>query len=85
MTMTLRHLLSSTLILTVVFSSAAVAERKRDWQMGKVLDSDRSSYFAGTVGNANSTGTAQANGNYGTYQGHTNTSQTAVYTVYQSF
>ena len=53
--------------------------------MGKVLDSDRSSYFAGTVGNANTTGTAQANGNSGTYQDHTNTSQSAVYRVYQNF
>ena len=30
-------------------------------------------------------GTAQANGNYGTYQGNTNSSQTAVYRVYETF
>jgi hypothetical protein len=64
---------------------AAGAEKKRDWQIGKVLDSERSSYFAGTVGNANTTGTAQANGNSGKYQGQTNTSETVVYTVYQNF
>lgn len=36
-------------------------------------------------GNSNTTGTAQASGNYGTYQGTTNTSQTAVYRVYETF
>ena len=61
------------------------AEKQRDWQTGKVLDSQRSRYFAGTIGSANTTGTAQANGNYGTYQGNTNTSQTAVYRVYETF
>ena len=64
---------------------AAGAEKVRDWQTGKVLDSERSRYFAGTVGSANTTGTAQANGNYGTYQGNTNSSQTAVYRVFETF
>ena len=61
------------------------AEKARNWQTGKVLDTERSRYFAGTVGSGNTTGTAQSNGNYGTYQGQTNTSQTAVYRVYQTF
>ncbi len=61
------------------------AERQRDWQTGKVLDSQRNRYFVGTVGNATTNGTAQANGNYGTYQGNTNSSQTAVYRVYETF
>ena len=52
---------------------------------GKVLDSERTRYFAGTVGSANSTGNAQTYGTYGTYQGNTNTSQTAVYKTYQTF
>src|SRR5260370_32508873 len=69
-----------------VFVSLAVgAEKQRDWQTGKVLDSQRSRYFAGTIGNARTTGTAQANGNTGTYQGNTSTSQTAVYRVYETF
>jgi hypothetical protein len=50
-----------------------------------VLDSQRNRYFVGTVGNANTTRTAQANGNYGTYQGSTNSSQTALYKVYETF
>lgn len=73
------------LLLTVATTAAIGAQRQRDWQTGKVLDSQRSRYFAGTVGNANTTGTAQANGDYGTYQGHTNTSQTAVYRTYETF
>lgn len=68
-----------------IASLALSAEKPRDWQTGKVLDSQRSRYFAGTVGSANTTGTAQANGNYGTYQGHTNTSETPVYRVYETF
>jgi len=74
------------LVLLAGLTQIAVgAEKNRDWQMGKLLDSQRNRYFAGTVGNANTTGTAQANGNYGTYQGNTNTSQVAAYRVYETF
>ncbi len=72
-------------ISILMLQNMAAAEKSRDWQTGKVLDSQRNRYFAGTVGNANTTGTAQANGNYGTYQGNTNSSQTAVYRVYETF
>ena len=75
----------SVAILLTLAHEAMGAEKIRDWQTGKVLDTQRSKYFAGTVGNANTTGTAQTNGDYGTYQGHTNTSQTAVYRVYETF
>jgi hypothetical protein len=71
----------SMLMSLVAFS----AEKVRNWQTVKVVDTERSRYFAGTVGSGNTTGTAQSNGNYGTYQGQTNTSQTAVYRVYQTF
>lgn len=77
---------SVALVLLMGLAHIAVgAEKIRDWQMGKLLDSQRNRYFAGTVGNANTTGTAQGNGNYGTYQGNTNTSQVAVYRVYETF
>jgi hypothetical protein len=73
-------------LLCVSISTVAVAgEKVRNWQTGKVLDSQRNRYFVGTVGNANTAGTAQANGNYGTYQGSTNSSQTALYKVYETF
>lgn len=69
----------------LLVNQAAGAEKVRDWQTGKVLNAERSRYFAGTVGSANTTGTAQANGNYGTYRGNTSSSQTAVYRVYETF
>lgn len=78
----MRRGLVSVFIAVVIFASLGVgAEKNRGWQTGKVLDSQRSRYFAGTVGNANTTGTAQS----GTYQGNTNSSQTAVYRVYETF
>ena len=75
----------ATIIVALSPCLAFSAQKARDWQNGKVLDSERSRYFVGTVGNSNTTGTAQANGNYGTYQGNTNSSQTAVYRVYETF
>jgi hypothetical protein len=82
--MVTRHACAAVLIVLLP-AAALSAEKARNWQTGKVLDTERSSYFAGTVGSGNTTGTAQTNGNYGTYQGQTNTSQTAVYRVYQTF
>jgi hypothetical protein len=60
----------------------ANAEKQRDWKTGKVLDSERSRYFAGTVGGSNTNGTVSDNG---TCSGTTNDSQTAVYRVYETF
>src|SRR5258708_7190583 len=85
----MRRLRSAVPIFLVLFATLANeapgAEKTRDWQTGKVLDSERSRYFAGTVGSANTTGTAQTNGSNGTYQGSTTSSQTAVYRVYETF
>jgi hypothetical protein len=80
---TMKLLLFLTLVLTA--TSATAAEKQRDWQTGKVVDTERNSYYAGTIGNSNTTGSAQANGNYGTYQGTTTTTHTAVYRVYETF
>lgn len=79
-----RYCIAVVLLLTLTHVATG-AEKKRDWQMGKVLDSQRNRYFAGTVGSANTTGTAQTSGDYGTYQGNTSSSQMAVYRVYQTF
>jgi hypothetical protein len=77
---------SITIFLLLALTHVAVgAEKNRDWQTGKVLDSQRNRYFAGTVGDASTTGTAQTSGDYGTYQGNTTSSQTAVYRVYETF
>lgn len=79
-----RYCIAVVLLLTLTHVATG-AEKKRDWQMGRVLDSQRNRYFAGTVGSANTTGTAQTSGDYGTYQGNTSSSQMAVYRVYQTF
>jgi hypothetical protein len=74
------------LLLVALLASLSIAgEKQRDWQTGKVLDAERSRYFAGTVGSANTNGTAEINGDSGTYQGQTSSSQTAVYKVYETF
>lgn len=79
-----RHICAVGLIMLLP-GTALSAEKVRNWDTGKVIDSERSRYFAGTVGSDNTVGTAQTNGNYGTYQGQTTTTQTAVYRVYQTF
>jgi hypothetical protein len=67
----------------LLLASIAVfgAAKQRDWQDGKVLDSQRSRYFAGTIGNTSSAGTVGD----GTYSGTSNGTQTAVYRVFETF
>jgi hypothetical protein len=67
-------------VVCVVVSSAA--EKKRDWLTGKVLDTNRQRYFAGTIGSANTNGNASDSGSY---SGTTYGSQRAVYRVYETF
>jgi len=68
---------------TVLSCLSAVAKDKvRDWQTGILRDSSRSRYFAGTIGNANTNGSVNDNGSF---NGSTNSSETAVYRVYQNF
>ena len=62
--------------------TAGASEKQRAWQTGVVRDTNRSRYFAGTVGNSNSNGSINDNGYY---SGNTSSSQTAVYRVYQNF
>lgn len=83
--MGLRGLFLSVVLTAVFGSCGTAAEKQRDWRTGTVLDSQRSRYFSGTVGNASTTGTSQTSGNSGTYQGNTNSSQTAVYRVFETF
>jgi hypothetical protein len=74
------------LALALIFGhSALAADKQKDWQTGKVLDSKRSRYFAGTVSNSNSNGNVYANGNSGTYQGQTSGTSQAVYRTYETF
>ncbi len=52
------------LLLLVLLPAVTIlaAHKERHWQTGKVLDSERFSYFAGTVGGSDTMGTAQADG-----------------------
>lgn len=80
-----RNALFAVLVLFLGFSSLAQAEKQLDWKVGILRDSERSRYFAGTVGSANTNGTATAYGDTATYHGNTNTSRTAVYRTYQEY
>jgi hypothetical protein len=74
--------------LTLILGASVIAfagEKQRDWQTGKVLDSQRSRYFAGTVGSSNTTGNVDVSGDSATYRGQTSGSQTAVYRVFETF
>ncbi len=72
-------------IMAISTLTVSGAVKQRDWQDGKVLDSQRSRYFAGTVGSSSSSGNIDVNGDSGTYRGQTNASQTAVYRVFETF
>ena len=72
------------LLLTLLTASEVVAaEKPRDWQTGKVLDSQSQRYFAGTVGSGSTNGTV--NTDTGTYHDQSNNSSTAIYRVYETF
>ena len=66
--MTTRHVCHAFVLIALLMSFSgsglAAAEKQRDWQTGKVLDSERSRYFAGTVGGSNTNGTISENGTY---------------------
>ena len=68
-------------LLCLTFGLVA-AERQRDWQTGKLLDTNRQRYFAGTVGNSNTNGTVDSSGNY---HGNSSGGGTAVYRVFETF
>jgi hypothetical protein len=77
---------SRRIILVALLAGLAFgAAKQRDWQTGKVLDTQRQRYFAGTVGSSNSSGTVDVNGDSGTYRGQSNGSSTAVYRVFETF
>jgi hypothetical protein len=69
-------------LISVLAAVAFGAAKLRDWQTGKVLDTQRQRYFAGTVGSGNSNGTVSDSG---TYSGQTNSSSRAVYRVFENF
>lgn len=70
------------LLVALILALPLAAEKQRDWQTGKVLDTQRQRYFAGTVGSGNTNGTVSDSG---TFNGQTNSSSTAVYRVFETF
>jgi len=79
-----RGFLVSALVLAISFAAFG-SKKQRDWQTGKVRDSQRSRYFAGTVGSSSTSGNVDLSGDSGTYRGQTNGSETAVYRVFETF
>ena len=76
------------LVLVVVLMTlvAVAAEKARDWQTGKVLNTDQSRIYLGTSGGGTTNGTvygsADGSGNVsGTYSGYSTNHQHAVYAV----
>lgn len=60
---------------------SSAAEKKREWQTGKVLDTNRLSSYAGSVGSASGTATSIGDTTYGQVSG----SSRAVYRQYQDY
>lgn len=78
--------LRTAVLLAVLVPTAAYAKHKgRGWQQGKLIATDASRYFAGTVGSASTNGSISESGDSGTYSGQTTSSQRAVYRVYQDY
>jgi hypothetical protein len=80
-----RNALVAVLVCLFGLSPLAPAEKQLDWQVGILRDSERSRFFAGTIGDSNSNGNATAYGNTATYNERTNTSETPIYRVYQTY
>jgi hypothetical protein len=73
------------LMFAAVAANVAYATKNPVWLDGKVLDTERNRYFAGTISNSSESGSIYANGNSGSYQGTTSGSNVAVYRVYANY
>ena len=81
----MRPFLTSFLALLALAAPTIAAEKVREWQTGKVLDTERSRYYAGTVSSGQTNGNGQVyNGGYGAYQGQTVASHHAIYRGYET-
>jgi len=71
----------------LAFACAAFCHATKNpvWLDGKVLDTARNRYFAGTINNSNESGSVYANGNNATYEGSSTGSNIAVYRVYANY
>ena len=64
--------------------SAGAKDKNITWNTGKVLDTQRNRYFAGTFNSSNQSGNVQVNGTSNTYGNTTNSSATGAYSGYSS-
>jgi hypothetical protein len=67
--------------LMLTANLAVAKEKQRQWQTGKVLDTNRERTYAGSVGNSSDTATTSGDTTYGNASG----SSTAVYHVYETY
>lgn len=79
------RILAALCVFALGLLPSARAAKQLDWQVGTLRDSERSRYFAGTVGDWNTNGNVNAYGNNANYHSNTNSSQTAVYRVCQNY
>jgi hypothetical protein len=80
-TMHLASFILSGLSCFLCVASVSGNEKERQWQTGKVLDTSRTSVYAGEIGSVNGSSTASGNTTYGSANG----SSTAVYKVYETY
>jgi hypothetical protein len=79
-----RHFVALTVVgvLFVLLSNVAFPkERERQWQTGKVLETNRDRTYAGTVDSASGTATTSGDTTYGNANG----GSTAIYRVYETY
>ena len=69
------------LFLFLPISAVRAKEKERQWQTGRVLDTGRSSVFAGNVSSASGSATTSGDSTYGNASG----SSVAVYRVYETY
>jgi hypothetical protein len=67
--------------LMLLSNTSFAKEKQREWQTGKVVDTNRDRTYAGSVGNASGTATTSGGTTYGSASG----SSTAVYRVYETY
>lgn len=65
----------------VLFGTSTAKSKERNWQTGKVLDTNRDKTYAGSIGDASGTATTAGNTTYGNANGSTQ----AIYRVYETY
>lgn len=77
------------LVVLVLGISAGAKVKPRNWQEGKLLDTERTRHYAATIGSSDTTGTVNStsvgDSDYGTLSAHSNSQEIPVYRVYQTY